>query len=149
MPQTPGFLPEFQAGMVKIRLLILCRPILSERRELPLDPSTSAYQLLALTALSGECSPDAVSRLGIRPSYGEKLLTKLKEEGYIKTHYRDRLRGYRLTNKGKSSCSQTTRSGSLFIWAATQTRTAREAIIPGGSGSSRHPLSTPCSYMQA
>ena len=66
-----------------------------------MDPSTSAYQLLALTALSGECSPDAVSRLGIRPSYGEKLLTKLKEEGYIKTHYRDRLRGYRLTNKGK------------------------------------------------
>ena len=66
-----------------------------------MDPSTSAYQLLALTALSGECSPDAVSRLGIRPSYGEKLLTKLKEEGYIKTHYRDRLRGYRLTNRGK------------------------------------------------
>ena len=66
-----------------------------------MDPSTSAYQLLALTALSGECSPDAVSRLGIRPSYGEQLLTKLKEEGYIKTHYRDRLRGYRLTNKGK------------------------------------------------
>ena len=66
-----------------------------------MDPSTSAYQLLALTALSGECSPDAVSRLGIRPSYGEKLLTKLKEEGYIKTHYRDRLRGYRLTNREK------------------------------------------------
>lgn len=66
-----------------------------------MEPITSAYRLLTLTALSGECSPNAVSRLGIRPSYGEKLLTKLKEESYIRTHYRDRLRGYRLTSRGK------------------------------------------------
>lgn len=115
-----------------------------------MDPSTSAYQLLALTALSGECSPDAVSRLGIRPCYGEKLLTKLKEEGYIKTHYRDRLRGYRLTNRGKKLLLTDNPERFLFYLSGnTDTRTAREAIIPGGSGSSRHPLSTPCSYMQA
>ena len=113
-----------------------------------MDPSTSAYQLLALTALSGECSPDAVSRLGIRPSYGEKLLTKLKEEGYIKTHYRDRLRGYRLTNKGKKLLL-TDNPERFSFYLGGNTDTNREAIIPGGSGSSRHPLSTPCSYMQA
>lgn len=35
------------------------------------DTSTAAYRLLSLTALSGECSPDILSRLGIGPSYGE------------------------------------------------------------------------------
>lgn len=39
--------------------------------------------------------------MGISTSYGEKLITRLKEENLIKTHYRDRLRGYRLTNKAK------------------------------------------------
>ncbi len=66
-----------------------------------MDPSTSAYRLLTLTALSGECSPDSIPFLGISPSYEEKLLTRLKAEGYIKTHYKDRLRGYRLTSRGK------------------------------------------------
>lgn len=66
-----------------------------------LDTSNSGYQLLELTALSGEFSPDLVPRLGISPSYGEKLITRLKQQKYIKTHYRDRLRGYRLTSRGK------------------------------------------------
>lgn len=65
------------------------------------DTSTAAYRLLSLTALSGECNPDVLTRLGISPSYGEKLVTKLKEENFIKTHYKDRLRGYRLTCGGK------------------------------------------------
>ena len=65
------------------------------------DTSTAAYRLLSLTALSGECSPDILSRLGIGPSYGEKLVTKLKDEGLLKTHYKDRLRGYRLACGGK------------------------------------------------
>ena len=65
------------------------------------DTYTAAYRILSLTALSGECSPDILSRLGIGPSYGEKLVTRLKGEGLIKTHYRDRLRGYRLACGGK------------------------------------------------
>ena len=65
------------------------------------DTSTAAYRLFSLTALSGECSPDILSRLGIGPSYGEKLVTKLKDEGLLKTHYKDRLRGYRLACGGK------------------------------------------------
>lgn len=66
-----------------------------------MDSSSSTYRILALTAISGELSPDALSHTNISKSYREKLLTKLKEEGLLKTHYRDRLRGYRLTGKGK------------------------------------------------
>ena len=66
-----------------------------------MDTTTNAYRLLTIIALSGECSTDILSHLGISPSYGEKLITKLKNENFIKTHYKDRLRGYRLTGKSK------------------------------------------------
>lgn len=66
-----------------------------------METDTCAYHLLTLTALSGESSADILSYMGVGPSYGEKLITKLKEEGYIKTHYKDRLRGYRLTSRAK------------------------------------------------
>lgn len=66
-----------------------------------MDTDTCASRFLTLIALSGECSVDIIPYLGISQSYGEKLVTKLKEEGYMKTHYRDKLRGYRLTNRGK------------------------------------------------
>lgn len=66
-----------------------------------MDTLTSGYRLMELIALSGEFTPELVSRLGISPSYGEKLITRLKEEKLIKTHYKDRLRGYRLTSRGK------------------------------------------------
>ena len=66
-----------------------------------MDTSSTGYKILSLIALSGECSPDIPSYLGISESYGEKLITKLKDDNYIKTHYKDRLRGYRLTNRGK------------------------------------------------
>lgn len=67
-----------------------------------MNTSTSAYQLMELTALSGECSIDVPSHLNIGQSYQEKLITQLKEKGLIKTHYKDKLRGYRLTAKGKT-----------------------------------------------
>ena len=63
--------------------------------------NSSAYQLLELIALSGECSPDVLTHLNISPSYTEKLITRLKADKYIKTHYKDQLRGYRLTAAGK------------------------------------------------
>lgn len=66
-----------------------------------MDTTTSAYRLLTLIALSGECSTEVLSYMGISPSYGEKLITKLKDDNLIKTHYKDRLRGYRLTCSGK------------------------------------------------
>lgn len=58
-------------------------------------------RLLELIAISGEASVDIITSLEISQSYGEKLITHLKEEKLIKTHYKDKLRGYRLTSKGK------------------------------------------------
>ncbi|MCM1188521.1 MAG: hypothetical protein NC541_04395 [bacterium] len=66
-----------------------------------MDTSTSAYRLMELAAISGECSPGVLALLGIGPSYGEKLITRLKGEGYVRTHYKDGLRGYRLTSRGE------------------------------------------------
>lgn len=70
-----------------------------------MDSSTSTYRLMELIAISGECSPRALTHLHLSTSYGEKLTTRLKKEGYIRTHYKDGLRGYRLTSRGKKLLS--------------------------------------------
>lgn len=67
-----------------------------------METETYTYRLLSLIAISGEVGTDILSYLKISKSYGEKLITKLKNEKLIKTHYKDRLRGYRLTRKGKN-----------------------------------------------
>lgn len=67
----------------------------------PLDTTTITYRFLTLIAISGECSTEALPLLGASESYGEKVITKLKEDNLIKTHYKDKLRGYRLTNVAK------------------------------------------------
>ena len=66
-----------------------------------MNTTTGPYRLMELAAISGECSTRVLPILGLAPSYSEKLVTRLKGEGLIKTHYRDGLRGYRLTSKGK------------------------------------------------
>ncbi|MDE6603405.1 MAG: hypothetical protein K2K90_14890 [Lachnospiraceae bacterium] len=66
-----------------------------------MDTSTSAYHLMEMAAISGECSPRMLAHLHLNTSYGEKLITRLKKEGHIRTHYKDGLRGYRLTSRGK------------------------------------------------
>ena len=66
-----------------------------------MDTSTAAYRILEITAISGELPCDTLSRIHIGESYGEKLITRLKEDRLIKTHYKDKLRGYRLTSRGK------------------------------------------------
>ena len=66
-----------------------------------MDTSTCAYRLMELIAISGECSPRVLAHLHLSTSYGEKLITRLKKEGCIRTHYKDGLRGYRLTGRGK------------------------------------------------
>ena len=56
---------------------------------------------MELTALSGEFPADLLWRLGMGGSYGGKIITRLKDERLLKTHYRDKLRGYRLSSVGK------------------------------------------------
>ena len=66
-----------------------------------MDTSSKAYKLLSLIAISGECSKDVYPFLYLTDSYNEKLMTRLKSDGLIKIHYKDKLRGIRLTHRGK------------------------------------------------
>lgn len=59
------------------------------------------YRTLELIGISGEFPAGQLSRLINSSSYQEKLITELKSSKLIRTHYRDRLRGYRLTKKAK------------------------------------------------
>ena len=54
-----------------------------------------------MVALCGEFPADQLTRLIPSPSYGEKLITELKAQKLLRTHYRDHLRGYRLTGRAK------------------------------------------------
>jgi hypothetical protein len=66
-----------------------------------LEKSTQAHQLLELIAISGEFPAGALHRLTGANSYKEKLITGLKGEKLIRTHYKNKLRGYRLTTTAK------------------------------------------------
>lgn len=62
---------------------------------------SARYHLLELTALCGEFPADQLYRLIPSSSYAEKIITQLKSEKLLRVHYRDKLRGYRLTKRSK------------------------------------------------
>lgn len=57
--------------------------------------------LLTFIALSGEFPTDQISRLPSTDAYKEKIIKSLKNNGLIRTYYRDGLRGLRLTAAAK------------------------------------------------
>ena len=63
------------------------------------QPDTLPYHLLALTAISGEFPADQLKRLRGSDYYKESVITALKKDGYLRTYYRDKLRGYQLMYK--------------------------------------------------
>lgn len=65
--------------------------------------NTQAHHFLELIAISGEFPADQASRIFASKSYLEKVITSLKEKGLIRTYYKDRLRGYRLTARAKNA----------------------------------------------
>ncbi len=65
------------------------------------DNQTRAYELLTLVAIFGEFPNDLLQRISGGASYKETIITNLKQQGLIKTHYADGLRGLRLTNRAK------------------------------------------------
>lgn len=65
-----------------------------------MDTSSKAYKLLSLIAISGSAAKK-YTLLYLTDSYNEKLMTRLKSDGLIKIHYKDKLRGIRLTRRGK------------------------------------------------
>lgn len=59
------------------------------------------FRFLELIGICGEFPASQLERLFPSPSYAEKVITDLKKEKLIRTHYKDRLRGYRLTKRSK------------------------------------------------
>lgn len=66
-----------------------------------IQPDSMKYRFLEMIAISGEFPSSQISRLFSSPSYAEKIVTQLKSDGLIRLHYRDKLRGYRLTKRAK------------------------------------------------
>ena len=63
---------------------------------------TVSYHLLELTAICGEFPACLLMRIPGSTSYKESVITSLKKDGLLKTYYRDKLRGYRLSRKARS-----------------------------------------------
>lgn len=64
---------------------------------------SQAYNILSLTAVSGEFPADQIERLRGGCKYKIKILNVLKSKKYIAAYYSDKLRGYRLTATGKNA----------------------------------------------
>lgn len=73
-----------------------------QKRNLP-GEGTKAFLLLSLTAICGEFPTSLLPRLLGTTDYGRKVACSLKKQGLLKTFYRDRLRGYRLTPAAKDA----------------------------------------------
>lgn len=54
-----------------------------------------------MVGLCGEFPSGQLNRLIESDSYAEKVVTDLKQSKLIRTHYKDGLRGYRLTKRAK------------------------------------------------
>lgn len=76
------------------------------RSDVSIHTNTIRYFLLEMTALSGEFPADQLSRLISSQAYAEKVITQLKADKLLRVHYRDKLRGYRLTKKSKEMLLQ-------------------------------------------
>ena len=63
---------------------------------------TVSFHLLELTAICGELPTDLLPRIPGSTSYKESVITSLKKDGLLKTYYRDKLRGYRLSRRARS-----------------------------------------------
>ena len=72
----------------------------TNKKVLPTHHS-QARRFLELIAISGELPADQASRIFTSESYQEAVITSLKEKRLIRTYYKDRLRGYRLTAAAK------------------------------------------------
>lgn len=93
------------------------------------EKNTQAHQLLELIAISGEFPAAALCRLDGGDSYKEKLITVLKNEKLIRTHYKDKLRGYRLTTAAKKALlAENYDRFSFFLEGKTETNFIKSEI---------------------
>lgn len=75
--------------------------------------------LLSFIAISGELPANQIQRLIESESYREKLLTGLKDRKLIRVHYKDKLRGYRLTARAKEMLLENQRQRFQFYLTGT------------------------------
>lgn len=73
---------------------------MSDNQSLP-GRETKPMLLLTLTALSGEFPANQLERLG-SGAYMDNVVKGLKRDGLLRSYYKDKLRGFRLTAKAKS-----------------------------------------------
>ncbi len=82
-----------------------------------------------MTALSGEFPADQLSRLIPSQAYAEKVITQLKAEKLLRIHYRDKLRGYRLTKKSKEMLLQDNAARfTFYLTGNTETNQVRSEL---------------------
>ena len=74
--------------------------LISQKTKLP-GKQTRAYELLELAAIFGEFPSELLTRLSGGDSYKEKIVTTLKQQGLLKTYYKDGRRGLRPTTRAK------------------------------------------------
>lgn len=67
------------------------------------DNDTVSHNLLELIAVSGEFPTHLIDRIAGGRTYKETVVTTLKRQGFVRTYYRDGLRGLRLTRLAKHS----------------------------------------------
>ena len=97
-------------------------------KTLPLD--TAAGMLLTLTALSGELPTSLVSRLPGGEAYKTKVIKRLKKDGFLRTYYADRLRGFRLTAAAKSLLLESWPDYfALWLTGSSETNTLKSELI--------------------
>lgn len=83
---------------------------------------TKAYELLELTAISGEFPAGNLHRLPGGESYKATVITSLKQQRLLKTYYRDGLRGYRLTTHAKRLlCKENPNRFTFYLTGAVDT----------------------------
>ncbi|MCC8026607.1 MAG: hypothetical protein LIP16_15075 [Clostridium sp.] len=73
---------------------------MSDNQPLP-GKETKPMLLLTLTALSGEFPANQLERLG-SVAYMDNVVKGLKRDGLLRSYYKDKLRGFRLTAKAKA-----------------------------------------------
>ena len=77
--------------------------------------NSQSYRILALVAMSGECSIEALGILMPQESYRKKLLMQLVKDKWIRLYEKDGLRGYRLGRRGKEFLLQTDQERFAFF----------------------------------
>lgn len=90
---------------------------------------TQGYTLLALTGICGEFPADLLSRLPGGERYKALTVSALKGQGFLRTYYRDRLRGYRLGRRAKALlCTEQPERFSFFLQGGTDTNHLKSEV---------------------